>query len=308
MGKRNALNSALGFCYVPKTCHCRLRIKFLWEILIDADSFTVLMLNKRWNTFFFFFFSLGHLVFLGVGAFCQTLSTAFITGLITGQPWNIQEFHYFLGAGNVCGSSDFWVYITAGINGNSKASIRSRTIFTQITQQHHSFSAEVLFEPKFNNCLQPADRRGVKMKIFPFWVLSQWQKMPQSGACHFLGHLEQSFNIRSCLSPTAALWSGDFGIFGILWLPWDALVCGSCRFSPAPNSSWSEWKLLGNTAYSDFGSVLINLNLCLIEITKHSIVSKSRDSHQNNADKPDCRKYPGTSHARNSSFWCIFII
>lgn len=61
--------------------------------------------------------------------------------------------------------------------------------------------------------------------------------------------------------------SAALGAAALTWLPWDALVCGSCCFSPAPNSVWSDkngqGKLLGNTPYSDFWSVLIHLNLCM---------------------------------------------
>lgn len=46
------------------------------------------MLNSatvKGETLFFLLFSLGYLVFVDLGAFCQTISTALITGLITGQ-------------------------------------------------------------------------------------------------------------------------------------------------------------------------------------------------------------------------------
>lgn len=56
-------------------------------MLLDTASFMVLMLNSATvkGETLFLLFSLGYLVFVDVGAICQTISTALFTGLITGQ-------------------------------------------------------------------------------------------------------------------------------------------------------------------------------------------------------------------------------
>lgn len=86
--------------------------------------------------------------------------------------------------------------------------------------------------------------------------------MPQSGACRFLGHLEQMCKVS--ITPGAAsaqLQPFDQEILGILglfaalgaaaltWLLWNALVCGSCCFSPAFNSVWSSREMASENCW-----------------------------------------------------------
>lgn len=62
-----------------------------------------------------------------------------------------------------------------------------------------------------------------RWKYFHFWVLSWWQEMPQSGACRFLGHLEQMCKVSTTSGAASAQLQpfdpeiGDFWGFLLLW-------------------------------------------------------------------------------------------
>lgn len=124
--------------------------------------------------------------------------------------------------------------------------------------------------------------------------------MPQSGACRFLSHLVQMCKV-SITSGAASAQLQPFdqeilrfwGLFGALgaaalrWLLWDALVCGSCCFSTAPNSVWSSRemanaKIVGKyTLHWFLGCVLIYLNLCItLNVMKNEQIFRKHPSER----------------------------
>lgn len=100
------------------------------------------------------------------------------------------------------------------------------------------------------------------MKILPhLGIVLVTEDAPIWGLSLFMpfGTNVQSFNnIRSAsaqLQPFDQEVLGFLGLFAALgaaaltWLPWDAPVCGSCCFSTAPNSVWSNREMANENCW-----------------------------------------------------------
>lgn len=186
----------------------------------------------------FLLFRLGYDAFVNIGAFCQTISTALVTGLVTGQYWHIPgiplfPWSKFLWVNHLW---DKWELECQGLL-PARAVLHRNNPTAPFFQCWNFILTKVYFNLP-STCRQErcedenTSLLGVVLltEDAPIWGLSLFRPF---------GANVQSFNsTRSCLSPAAALWSRDFGNFG-------TFCCfGSSSPHVAPVECSGLWQLL----------------------------------------------------------------